>query len=1211
MFESLRRHHLAGLAAAGISANFLLLPARAEEAPPAPWQQLGGSDFADWQGLAPAGDHTATLKIPGEASFRFPEGSHGFVKHGYQVVNDDTRDWRSLYGVQCEVRLDDAREVALTVAVVFAKRNGTADAVKSDVRLSGTGWHSVTLPWSAFAFDQARTVQLTFVKGITLAAHFTDGGNPGQIAIRNVRAILAPTVALTGDVRGKATPAGRSVEYPLTVSNCTDRPQSVVLSLVHYGWETMEATPSPATLQLAPGETKPATLRVKVSERVPPGGHEEQVLQAIANGDASTAAKLSFVTVSELPHPYLLHTPKRWQEVRDKVKSHPWAKEQQDEYLKKADAWIVPEVAKPPGNDPHDNSGPFLFATASENDLMAAAITWQLTGERRYAEKVATFLRRLSDPRNGYPVTWRASNQSEVQEGHFFQHIAMSYDMIADSGVLTAADCSQIAATFRLFMRIMDWHQQAGSINNWNLSEATGAFYCALALQDLVTAERFFSGPGGIKDELSKGTMDDGWWYECSISYNLWCASEFTQAALAYEPFGVNFKDLWVPASYSPHILLVPELNGGNVTLSPDPAMRRKPFGMDPDVYGPMRRPYRTITDLWNSLLPFLDYRGVMFGVNDSTENKVTGNRTEVGGQPFELAYYVYRDPAYAAIIKLGGGKRDLLYSVPDLPKDTPEKFRASAFADNVGLAMLRSQTPDRPIREQIQATLHYGTHGWAHGHYDRTDLLSLMRYGRNFWNPESVFYVYEPFMYKFYTQTSLNHNMVVVDQKMQEAKPGERLLFHSGKAMQATVVETTARWSNPPYGGMVYEYVPVKTFEEKTWREGRFVPIPKNAPAYGTLTDFTEPVLQRRLMVVTDDYVVLADFLKGARPHTFESLFQLKGFQGLEAPEKKFLRHDAQWNPDPVGGAQFVTDCDWYAVTAPAVARFVERWGPGADEAGSRSVANEPGVLKLDVHSLWPPSQEIMVATAPEFFHVEKRLFYTVRGDGKVLADGKFGAWILGRDDLDVPVAGVKQLELETRTELASLPTLFWANARVVTRGGKEIPLSDLPVKFENVAAAKAAGQDYLGGPIKIVGTAYATGTPAEPKDGKKAGVVRVDLSGVDATRFKVVIGGDYPPGPEAERRKLTAIRAPRGTDAHFLTVIEPYEDKPVVKSAVATGPDALRVELTDGRVQEIKLRNFDGDGKNIAVDLTESRDGKVIRTESTTAAKTADGAR
>ena len=250
--------------------------------------------------------------------------------------------------------------------------------------------------------------------------------------------------------------------------------------------------------------------------------------------------------------------------------------------------------------------------------------------------------------------------------------------------------------------------------------------------------------------------------------------------------------------------MLAPELSGG--VASPGRKPTAGPSAWTRLSFGPIRRTYRTITDLWNSLLPFIDYRGVIFGVNDSTENKVAGNRTEVGGQPFELAYYAYRDPRYAAMIKLGGGgKRDLLYGVPDLPANTPEKYRDSAYADNVGLVMLRSQTADRPIREQIQAVLHYGTHGWAHGHYDRTDLLSLMRYGRSFWNPESVFYVYEPFMYKFYYQTSVNHNMVVVDEKMQEATPGERtaVLYRQDdagrrrcKRPRAGPTRPTAAWS-------------------------------------------------------------------------------------------------------------------------------------------------------------------------------------------------------------------------------------------------------------------------------------------------------------------------------------------------------------------------------------------------------------------------------
>lgn len=442
---------------------------------------------------------------------------------------------------------------------------------------------------------------------------------------------------------------------------------------------------------------------------------------------------------------------------------------------------------------------------------------------------------------------------------------------------------------------------------------------------------------------------------------------------------------------------------------------------------------------------------------------------------------------------------------------------------------------------------------------------------------------------------------MVVVDEKMQEATPGKRLLFHTGNIMQAAAVETKARWSNPPYGGMIYDYVPVKTFAEKCWREGRSVPIPTNPPPYGVLTDYTEPVLQRRLLIVMDDYIVLADFVKGTNAHIFENLFQLKGFQGLDAPDKKFLRHDAQWNPDPVGSAQFVTDCDWYSAEAPAVGRYIERWGPGADEQGSRSIGNVPGVLKLNVHSLWPPQQQIMIGTAPEMFDVQKRLFYTVRGDGKILTDGKFGAWILGEANIDVSVEGVKHLELGTKTELAKQPTLFWANARIITKSGREIPLSDLMPKFENIQQPPEPDKDYFGGPIKIDGNEYHSATAAEPDDESRQGFVRVNLSGLDAVRFKATLGGDYPPGDESQRRKVTAIRAPLANQARFLAVIEPYEDQPFVKSAKALSADKLRVELQDGRVQEIDIKNFDGNGTNIIVTATETKDGQVLRQEST----------
>jgi hypothetical protein len=349
---------------------------------------------------------------------------------------------------------------------------------------------------------------------------------------------------------------------------------------------------------------------------------------------------------------------------------------------------------------------------------------------------------------------------------------------------------------------------------------------------------------------------------------------------------------------------------------------------------------------------------------------------------------------------------------------------------------------------------------------------------------------------------------------------------------------------------------------------------------------------------VVTDDYVLLADDVKGDAPHEFESLFQMKGFLGLEAAGKKFIRHDDQWDTNPVGSAQFVTDCDRYEVTAPAVSRFEMKFGPGADNAGTRALYCEDGPLKLDVHTLWPPKQEILIGTAPEDHGVEKRLSHAVRGDGQTLAQGSFGAWLLGRADLDISVEGIKQLELETRTELSKKPTLFWGSARIVTRDGREIPLAELSQETVNVKAVASAGEDYFGGSVKIQGRLQPFSTPAEPDDAKAAAVIRIDLSTVDAVRFKASLGSDFPPGPEAQRRKTMAVKAATGKEARFLTIIEPYEDKPVVKSAKALAADRIHVELIDGRKQEIILHEKNG---KPAVNLIESKDGKETRHETT----------
>jgi hypothetical protein len=184
----------------------------------------------------------------------------------------------------------------------------------------------------------------------------------------------------------------------------------------------------------------------------------------------------------------------------------------------------------------------------------------------------------------------------------------------------------------------------------------------------------------------------------------------------------------------------------------------------------------------------------------------------------------------------------------------------------------------------------------------------------------------------------------------------------------------------------------------------------------------------------------------------------------------------------------------------------------------------------------------------------------------------------------------------------------LFWVNARVVTADGKEIPLDQLSrpgdsvvrVTSEGAMQPKEPGKDFAGGPIKVAGIPYANAMSAQPQDGKKPALTKVNLEGKNAVRFKATLGGDYPVGDESRGWKTVAVRS-AGKDAHFLTVIEPFEDKRMIKKATATAADTLHVELADGREQNIKIINLEGDGKDIAVELTELKDGALVRSENT----------
>jgi hypothetical protein len=213
-------------------------------------------------------------------------------------------------------------------------------------------------------------------------------------------------------------------------------------------------------------------------------------------------------------------------------------------------------------------------------------------------------------------------------------------------------------------------------------------------------------------------------------------------------------------------------------------------------------------------------------------------------------------------------------------------------------------------------------------------------------------------------------------------------------------------------------------------------------------------------------------------------------------------------------------------------------------------------------------------------------------------LAEGNFGAWILGIRHINVPLAGVRELMLTVEVERAVKKTLFWGDAFITTENGGRIHLSELPVRYENVDPGRGIGIDYYGGPVHLEGERYEQAVPFEPQDRSLPAKAWIDLTGIGAVKFEAVIGGDYPLGIDPAHRKTISIRD-RGKEARFLTVLEPYEGEPRIISAETLSAGELIVLLKDGRKQQVTISDLDGDGNQIVIVLKEYNGEELVREE------------
>ena len=253
------------------------------ESPNAANFSLGGAQLTGWIGLTSikaSGSHTVEAKLPvgAPAIYTAPKGPKGWYQNGLTRVNDSTIDCRDYFGLRFDAKCESDKPVDLVASVRIPGETGCQNLLPSaaaHIRVSGAGWHTVTIPWTAFDYKRGQADFIAFVQQIELKAI-----SDKPLTVRNLALTRGDVLYLDCAISSKPADGDAATTYTVNVTNCTDAPQSVLLSQQAVGWEAMTTSVTPTMLDLAPWQSLPVTVTVNVPSRIPPGGRETQTIVA-------------------------------------------------------------------------------------------------------------------------------------------------------------------------------------------------------------------------------------------------------------------------------------------------------------------------------------------------------------------------------------------------------------------------------------------------------------------------------------------------------------------------------------------------------------------------------------------------------------------------------------------------------------------------------------------------------------------------------------------------------------------------------------------------------------------------------------------------------------------------------------------------------------------------------------------------------------------
>ncbi len=897
----------------------------------------------------------------------------------YRIAFPAVADLSGQEGIRLYVELlsEGTAELEVVLIPLSVARPEFFPAITGNIFVAGIGGHTLELPFEQFDFPQMVRAFLNYVDGVLVRLK---QGVPVQL--KRVEADIMGDFFVRAAYSAGAGDGEEWVEYPVFVENRAARKRFVNIRQCRYGKECLVVKYEPYLL-LEAGECKEYVVRILIAEDLPAGGLEKSHFLFVPDGEAKKARTLVFSTVRRREHPYLLLNRKQWKARREAILSDKILFAAfEEKYLQRAKEWEVPLPSK---------EKDFVYPSYVQNELFAAVVSLEITGKEIYRKKSMDFFSGLLDEEKGYLSTEksyfefieskkeyekgdfkvrRAQNAGWVQEAEFFNRIAICYDLLYP--FFTFKEHKKMEFCLRNYMDFASWRLTDGDGNNFQIAESAAGLLCAMVLQDQNMVERFLYGYNGVFDLISSVFLDDGMYFEEASGYVRLAGELFFDIANAAENFGISIKEIKVPASFDRKILHAPW------AMRECWAEDQKPFlGMSFSRFEKFTSATRGLKEFFDCTAKLLTEDGILFSINDSNEQDFT--------ELYQKAYYLYGGEKYRKIAKKAKNPELLFVREEKSKKKYKDKFldrkieaqkdreKESLLLPGAGFGILRCG--------DCQVVLKFGVHGGYHGHFDRLSLASFFSGGKTFHNNEYAWYGYTSFLFKMWVQTSMAHNMVVVDGRMQKPSScrctyyepkgeaflenctednlaGEKGQQDGGKdTFCAVCAETITEWMDPPYGGQTP--YPLSFPKEKCEKEGRYILMPKEPRGQGEIGEFSEPVFQRRLLVLFHGYCIVWDYLAGNQNHRYDCLYHPMGRFDNEDGLIFSLRE--RLFSDPFGAGQFITNCHTAWTKGAVCLRF--------HDASSRVNPNDimDFTPESAVWRAWPKIGEVTIARYPQ----------------------------------------------------------------------------------------------------------------------------------------------------------------------------------------------------------------------------------------------------